>query len=167
MIRALASSSQLLANDAYLHAAERAANFVLDRMRRPAGRIVANLSGRAGENSRLPGRLCLRVRGAVGPVCRHARTALAEGGPCTHRRTNPSLLGRAVEGLLFHLEGSRGPDCPDPQRLRRGTPLGQRGQRPQPGAARLRSAASPVTATWRGRHWKPSLGAGPSARPCR
>jgi uncharacterized protein len=40
MIRALARSSQLLSNDAYLHAAEKAANFVLDRMRGPRGELL-------------------------------------------------------------------------------------------------------------------------------
>ncbi len=47
MIRALARGSQLLANDAYLHAAERAANFVLDRMRGPRGELLRTY--RAGQ----------------------------------------------------------------------------------------------------------------------
>ena len=40
MIRALARSGQTLGNDAYLHAAEKAANFVLDRMRGPRGELL-------------------------------------------------------------------------------------------------------------------------------
>jgi uncharacterized protein len=40
MIRALARGSQTLGNDAYLHAAEKAANFVLDRMRGPRGELL-------------------------------------------------------------------------------------------------------------------------------
>ncbi len=40
MIAALARGSQTLGNDAYLHAAEKAANFVLDRMRSPHGELL-------------------------------------------------------------------------------------------------------------------------------
>jgi hypothetical protein len=47
MIRALARSSQTLGNDAYLHAAEKAGNFVLDRMRSSRGELLRTY--RAGQ----------------------------------------------------------------------------------------------------------------------
>ncbi|HEV8066256.1 MAG TPA: DUF255 domain-containing protein [Planctomycetaceae bacterium] len=47
MIRALARSSQTLGNDAYLHAAEKAANFVLEQMRGPRGKLFRTY--RAGQ----------------------------------------------------------------------------------------------------------------------
>jgi uncharacterized protein YyaL (SSP411 family) len=45
MIRALARASQTLGNDAYLHAAERAANFALERMRGPKGELLRTYRG--------------------------------------------------------------------------------------------------------------------------
>jgi len=54
MIRALACSSQTLANDAYLRAAEKAANFVLDRMRGAHGELLRTY--RAGQ-AKIPGYL--------------------------------------------------------------------------------------------------------------
>jgi uncharacterized protein YyaL (SSP411 family) len=47
MIRALAQASQTLGNDAYLHAAERAAKFALERMRGPKGELLRTY--RAGQ----------------------------------------------------------------------------------------------------------------------
>jgi uncharacterized protein YyaL (SSP411 family) len=54
MIGALARGSQNLGNDAYLHAAEKAANFVLDRMRSPKGELLRTY--RAGQ-AKIPGYL--------------------------------------------------------------------------------------------------------------
>ena len=101
MIGGLADAGRILKEPRYIAAAEKAADFVLAKLRTPDGRLLRTYAGGRGQAQRLPERLRVPRRRPDSPAPGDRRQAVARRGRRHHRRSRSSCSPTSRAAAFF------------------------------------------------------------------